>query len=150
MKENDIRALAERHHIVLIYVFGSQAAKGKRYLKGEDVSLNTFSDLDVAIAFENPPAEAMKTYGVLYKEISEIFDPFNIDLIVMHEVNTLFQYEIIKGVRIYEKDESYADEFEERIIKMSEDLSFQKRILNNEIMEAIENGYFEFEYSPNS
>jgi len=150
MKYSNIRALAKKHHILLIYLFGSQAERGNRYLQDEDVKIDPFADLDVAIALENPPADAMKTYGVLYKEISEIFDPFNIDLIIMHEVNTLFQYEIIKGVRIYEKDESYADDFEERIMKRFEDLSFKKRILNNEIMEAIEDGYFEFEYSPNS
>ena len=68
----------------------------------------------------------------------------------MHEMDTLFQYEIIKGIRIYEKDELYADDFEEGIMKRAEDLIFKRRILNNEIMEAIEDGYFEFEYSPNS
>lgn len=148
MKNYDIRTLAKRYGIFLIYLFGSQADNGKRYLKGEDVMPDAFSDLDVAIAFENPPAEAIETYGILFKEISEIFDPFHIDLVFMHEVNTLFQYEIIKSVRIYAKDELYADELEESIMKRAEDLLFKKRILDNEIMEAIENGYFEFEYSP--
>ncbi len=67
----------------------------------------------------------------------------------MHEVSTLFQYEIINGVRIYEKDELLADEFEEGVMKSAEDLLYKKRIFNSEIMEAIEDGYFEFEYSPN-
>jgi predicted nucleotidyltransferase len=149
MKNDDIRTLANRHGIVLIYLFGSQADNGKSYIEGEDVIADAFSDLDVAIAFENSPAEAIETYGILFKEISEIFDPFHIDLVFMHEVNTLFQYEITMGVRIYTKDELYADELEESIMKRAEDLLFKKRILDNEIMEAIENGYFEFEYSPN-
>lgn len=149
MKESDIPSVAKRYGIVLIYLFGSQADNGKRYLEGEDVMPDAFSDLDVACAFENPPAETIGTYGILYKEISQIFEPFNIDLVFMHEVNTLLQHEIIKGVRIYTKDEFYADEFEESIMKRAEDLLFKKRILDNEIMEAIENGYFEFEYSPN-
>jgi predicted nucleotidyltransferase len=149
MQDSNIRPLAQSYGIALIYLFGSQADKGKRYLKGEDVTPHVFSDLDVAIAFENPPAESIETYGILYKEISEIFDLFNIDLVFMHEVNTCLQYEIIKGIRIYTKDELHADEFEESIMKKAEDLLFKKRILDNEIMEAIENGYFEFEYSPN-
>jgi predicted nucleotidyltransferase len=148
MKNNQIKAIAERYGIVLIYLFGSQEDKGRRYLEGADVVPDAFTDLDVAIAFENPPSEAIKTYGVLYKEISDMFEPFSVDLIFMHEVNTLFQFEIIKGARIYEKDEFYADDFEEGIMKRAEDLVFKKRILNNEIMEAIENGYFEFEYNP--
>jgi hypothetical protein len=67
----------------------------------------------------------------------------------MQEVNTLFQHEIIRGIRIYTRDESDADEFEEGIMKRSEDLLFKKRILDRDIMEAVENGYIEFEYSPN-
>ena len=148
MKYNDIRNLAARYHIILMYFFGSQTERGRRYLEGKDAETDILSDLDVAIAFENPPTEAMKTYGVLFREISEIFDPFTIDLIFMHEVDTLFQYEIIKGFRIYEKEESFADEFEERIMKMAEDLSFKKSVFNNDVMDAIGNGYFEFEYSP--
>jgi predicted nucleotidyltransferase len=125
------------------------AETGSRYLDDKGVLPDVSSDLDVAIAFETHPVDTIGAYGILFKEISEIFDPFSIDLIFMHEVSPLFQYEIIKGIRIYERDEFSADEFEERIMKMAEDLSFKKKIFDNDVMEAIENGYFEFEYSPN-
>jgi predicted nucleotidyltransferase len=149
MKYNDVRAFAERHHIHLIYLFGSQADVGKRYLEGQNIMPDAYSDLDVAVVIDVSSNEAVETYGILYRELSRIFDPFAVDLILMHEVNPLLQYEIIKGERIYERDESYADDFEERIMKIAEDLSYKKRIFNNEIMEAMENGYFEFEYRPN-
>ena len=149
MREENIRTIAEKFGIILIYLFGSQADKGKRYLEGREVSSDLFSDLDVAVAFKKPPIGAMKVYGSLYKEIAELFGPFGIDLLFMHEVNSLFQYEIIKGVRIYERDESMADEFEETIMKRAEDLTFKKRIFDKETMEAMENGYFEFNYIPN-
>lgn len=68
----------------------------------------------------------------------------------MQEVHTLFQYEIIKGVRVYERDKFVADEIEEEIMKRAEDLFFKKRIFDQEVMEAIECGYFEFEYIPNA
>ncbi|HLA00561.1 MAG TPA: nucleotidyltransferase domain-containing protein, partial [Thermodesulfovibrionales bacterium] len=100
--------------------------------------------------FETPPADAIKTYGILYKEISEIFDPFRVDLIFMHEVDTILQYEILKGIRIFEKDEFSADEFEERIMKKAEDLLFKKRIFDKEIMEAMQDGFVEFKYNANS
>lgn len=147
MKE-DIRNVAEQFDCILIYLFGSHTDKGRKYIEGEDVRPDDFSDLDVAVAFKNPPTEPIKIYGNIYKEISKIFEPFNIDLIFMHEVDTLFQYEIIKGVRIYDKDENLTDEFEEGIMKRAEDLLFKKRIFDREIMEAIEDGYIELEYSP--
>jgi predicted nucleotidyltransferase len=150
MNNNNIQSLAKRYGIILIYLFGSQSDKGRRYLEGQDVEADIFVDLDIAVAFEKPPVDTMKTYGNIFKELSKIFDPFNIDLVFMHELSVLFQYEVIKGVRIYEKDEFSTDEFEEGIMKKAEDLFFKKRIFDEEVMEAIENGYFEFEYSPNS
>src|SRR3989304_6930982 len=104
MRYKGMEEIAGRYGIIMVYLFGSQADKGKKYLSGEDVKPDTFSDLDIAITFEKPPEEVIRTYGELYKEISGIFGPFNIDLVFIHEVNPLFRYEIIKGVRIYEKD----------------------------------------------
>jgi predicted nucleotidyltransferase len=150
MKSRGIRYLAEEYGIILVYLFGSQAEKGAKYLEGAKIRPDEFSDLDVAVAFKNPPSKAIKIYGRLYKELSEIFDCLSIDLIFMHEVDTLFQYEIIKGMRIFEIDGSFADEFEERIMKMADDLAFKRRILNKEILEAIRDGYFEFGYNPSS
>lgn len=144
--KKDIRDIAERFGCIIIYFFGSQADMGKRYIEGEDIKPDIFSDLDIAVVFENPPIEAMKIYGNLFKEISKALDLFSIDLVFMHDVDTLFQYEIIKGSRVYEKDERIADEFEEKIMKIAGDLSFKERILKHEIMEAIEDGYIELEY----
>ncbi len=148
MKKNIIE-LAERFGCVLIYLFGSQAESGRGFLEGKNLSPDALSDLDIAVALENPPASVLEIYGELYKELSKTFEPFNIDLLFIHEVDPLFQYEIIKGVRIYEKDEDLADEFEEVVIKRAEDLLFKKRIFDRDVMEAIEDGYIEFEYSPN-
>jgi predicted nucleotidyltransferase len=146
---NSVQDLARKFDCVLIYLFGSQAEGGKRFLEGEEIRPDAYSDLDVAVAFRNLPTGTIKIYGEIYKEISEIFNLFNIDLIFIQEMSPLFQYEIIKGVRIYEGDERIAEEFEEGVMKKAEDLTFKKRILDLEIMEAIEDGYFEFEYRAN-
>ena len=146
--DKDIRSIAGRFDCLLVYFFGSQADQGRRYIEGEDVIPDAFSDLDIAVAFNKLPAEPIRLYGEIYKELSKLLEPFTIDLVFMHEVNTLFQYEIIKGVRVYEKDEFLTDEFEEGIMKQAEDLLFKKRIFDSEILEAIEDGYSEFEYSP--
>ena len=148
MQKISLEELSVRYGISAIYLFGSQADTGKRYMDGEDVTPDRYSDLDIAVAFETAPQEVIKTYGELYKDISILFDPFNVDLVFMHEVNVLFQFEIIKGVRIYEKNIAQSDEFEENIMKRAEDLLFKKRVFDKEVMEAIEDGYFEFEYSP--
>lgn len=140
--------IAERYGCNIIYLFGSQVDNGGRYVRGESVAIESSSDLDIAVVFEIPPLNIFKIYGSLYKGFSEIFEPFNVDIVFMHEVDTLFQYEVIKGVRIYEKDADAADQFEEGVIKRAGDLLYKKKIFDKEIMEAVEDGYFEFEYSP--
>ena len=151
-KENSsqIRNIAEKYAIAIVYLFGSQSENGAGYLRGSNMNAEDLSDLDLAVSFESIPSEPMKIYGALYKELSELFEPFSIDLVFMHEVDVLFQYEMIKGIRIFEEDVSFADEREEMIMKRAEDLAFKKRIMDGEILEAIENGYIEFEYRADS
>ena len=144
----NIQDIAEKYKCETIYLFGSQAEKGRQYLCAEETEPDPLSDLDIAVSFGKPP-ETINIYGCLYTEFSELFAPFEIDLIFIHEVDTFFHYEIIKGIRIYERSETRADEFEEDVLKRTADLSFKKKEFDKEVMEAIEDGYFQIEYSPN-
>ena len=145
-----INEIAEKYKISLIYLFGSQAELGERYLHGEDIKPEPYSDLDIAVLFEEIPENIIKTYGELYRDLCFVFEPFEIDLVFMHEQDSLFQYEIIKGIRIYAKDEDFADEYEELIMKKASDLSFKQKEFIKDVLEAIEDGYFQFEYKAHS
>jgi predicted nucleotidyltransferase len=147
--DRNLVEVAEQFDCVLIYFFGSQADKGGSFLEGKDVKPDSFSDLDVAVVFRAPPTETIKVYGEIYKKMSRVLEPFDIDLVFVHELDPLFQYEIIKGVRAYEKDERLTEEFEEGVMKWAADLIVKKKMLLHEIMEAIEDGYFDLEYSAN-
>jgi predicted nucleotidyltransferase len=150
MRSGEIIKTAENYDIELIYLFGSQAKEGVKYLEGKTVDIDSCADLDLAVAFKKSPSEPMRVYGALFMEFSKIFEPFHIDLVFLYEMDTLFQYEIIKGARIFEMSGVVADEFEEKVMKRAEDVVVRKRILNREILEAIRDGYFEFEYRPGS
>ncbi|MBI5971468.1 MAG: nucleotidyltransferase domain-containing protein [Deltaproteobacteria bacterium] len=150
----EINDIAARYGCSFIYLFGSQADAGGEFLDEKTIyaetsrELHSSSDLDIAVAFNEIPSKPDETSANLYRDLSEIFDPFTVDVVFMHEVDSLFNYEIIKGRRIYAKDEDAADEFEDSIVKRASDLYFKKKIYDNEVMGAIENGYFAFEYSP--
>lgn len=148
--ENRIRDLADKFGCILVYFFGTQAETGKKFIQGEKVEPDFCSDLDIAVAFEIPPAESMMVYGEMYKEFSKILEPFSIDLVFMHDVGILFQYEIIRGERVFERNKRLTDEIEEGIMKRAEDLFFKKKQFDQDVMEAIDSGYIEFEYSPGS
>lgn len=74
-----------------------------------------------------------------------LFDPFEIDLIFLQEVNPLLQLEAIKGVAIYVEDETFQEDYEELVIKKAEDLKFKKREFNKDVLEVRKDGYFEIE-----
>jgi len=135
----------KKYNIVLAYLFGSQKDSGMKYLLDQSVEIEETSDLDIGILLETPPLHLYKFYGNLYYDLSAIFEPFIIDIILLHEVNYLLKYEIIKGNRIYVLDEEFADEYEEKITKFASDLSFKRKMFEKDFYEALENGYFEIE-----
>lgn len=143
-----LQEIAENYGIALIYLFGSRAKEGKEYLEGKSIVTDLKSDLDIAVVFKNIEYIDVKIYASIYKDLSLLFDKFEIDLIFMHEHSPLFQYEIIKGYKVYSADDEFADSFEESIIKQAEDLAFKRDEFYKDIMEAIEDGYIEFEYNP--
>ncbi len=135
----------KKYNIVLAYLFGSQKDSGMKYLLDQSVEIEETSDLDIGILLETPPLHLYKFYGNLYYDLSAIFEPFIIDIILLHEVNYLLKYEIIKGSRIYVLDEEFVDEYEEKITKFASDLSFKRKMFEKDFYEALENGYFEIE-----
>ncbi len=133
-----------RHYgLGLVYLFGSQAEAGKRYIEGESIVPEQGSDLDVGVVFLDPPASAVPVYGDLYADLSELLEPFRVDLVFLHEVSALFRYEAILGDVVYAVNEGFQEVFEERVMKEAADLKYKKRIFNAEVLEAIRDGYFE-------
>ncbi len=144
----DLNSLAERYNIALIYLFGSRSDEGARYLEEGAIPAGNGSDLDIAVLFRQSSSNPMDLYGSLFRAFSQIFEPFSVDLIFLHEVDTLFRFEVIRGTRVYANETEQADFFEEDIMRRAEDLLFKRKVMNEEIMEAIADGYFQFEYQP--
>lgn len=135
----------EKHNVLSAYLFGSQKDSGMKYLYGQRAKTEETSDLDVGILLKTPPPRLYKFYGDLYYDLSALFEPFNVDIVFLHEVNSLLKYEIIAGHRVYALDEEFADEYEENVMKFASDLSFKRKMFEKDFYEALENGYFEIE-----
>lgn len=138
-----IEGIFVKYGIILAYLFGSQKDEAIAFLNGKDYKVDTQSDLDIAVFFERPPHDVFDTYGNLYASLSEIFSPFDIDIVFMHELGNLFLYEIISGYRLYSRDDNFAEDYEERIMKLASDLRFKKKEFDRDVLEAMKDGYFE-------
>jgi predicted nucleotidyltransferase len=93
-----IKDLAEKYHLSLVVLFGSQA-KG-RAIKESDIDIGVFRKSGLTLDEQ----------AVLNKEFSELFKNNNIDIKIISPNNPLLMYNILKhGKILYEKERGLAD-----------------------------------------
>lgn len=142
-----IREICNKHTIALCYLFGSQQENGKAILEGKHVEMvDAESDIDFAVLFMRPPENSLETYASLSLDFQELVTPFKADLLFLHEVDHLFQLEAIKGINIHSLSDKFREEYEEKVMMFASDELEIFKLNEKDLFEAIENGYFEFEY----
>jgi len=142
-----ISDICKKYNIVLCYLFGSQQERGKDILNGKHVEIvDAESDIDFAVLFMRPPENPLETYASLSLDFQELVTPFKADLLFLHEVDHLLQLESIKGINIYSLNDELREEYEEKVMSIASDELEIFKLNEKDLFEAIENGYFEFEY----
>jgi predicted nucleotidyltransferase len=144
---NKITEICEKYKVALCYIFGSQKEIGMALLNGEHVEMtDTESDLDFAVLFEAPPLNNLEIYARLSVDLQDLVSPFKTDLLFLHEVDHLIQLEAVKGINVYSKDQENKEAYEEKVMMFAADELEIFKLNDRDFLEAIDNGYFEFEY----
>ena len=142
-----LEKICKQYNISLCYLFGSQQQIGKALLGGNTVEHNDFeSDIDFAVLFHSPPVNSLESYATLSMELQDLVPPFKADLLFLHEVDHLIQLEAIKGISVYSVNNTYREAYEEKIMKFASDEIEIFKLNEKDFFEAIDHGYFEFEY----
>ncbi|MGR3311528.1 MAG: nucleotidyltransferase domain-containing protein [Candidatus Brocadiales bacterium] len=142
-----IEEICKRHNLSLCYIFGSQKEEGKALLEGKRVEIaDTESDIDFAVLFVKPPENPLEAYASLSLDLQDVVYPFKADLLFLHEVDHLIQLEAIKGFNIYSIDDGFIEAYEEKVMMFASDELEIFKLNERDFFEAIDNGYFEFEY----
>jgi len=116
-------------------------------LKGKPVEIqDTESDIDFGVLFVYLPEDPLATYAHLSLELQDLVSPFRADLLFLHEVDHLIQLEVIRGICICSLNEGLREEYEEKVMMMASDELQIFKLNENDLFEAIDDGYFEFEY----
>ena len=145
-RKDELQAIFKKNGVLLAYLFGSNQDIGRRYLEGSSYKAQESSDLDVGLLIARSSETVYDTYGNLYLKLSRVFAPFDIDIILLHEVHSLLKFEIISGYRIYAEDEQFADDYEDLVVKFASDLAVKRRMFESDFVKAIEDGHFEIEH----
>lgn len=142
-----IDEICKKYDISLCYLLGSQMDEGLALLEGKQVELrDPESDIDFAVLFTSIPQNSLKLYASLSLELADLVSPFRADLLFLHEVDHLIQLEAIKGTNIYSVNEDLRDAYEERVAMLAADELELFKLNEKDLFEAIDDGYFEFEY----
>lgn len=145
-----IEKIFKKYGIALCYLFGSQKEIGRSVLAEDQVKVvDPESDIDFAVLFLNPPDNPLQVYALLSLDLQDIVSPFKADILFLHEVDHLIQLEAIKGVNIYAVDEEVREIYEEKVMMFALDELEIFNLNERDFFEAIEDGYFEFEYKAN-
>lgn len=120
-----LERLSKKNMISLIYLFGSQAQKGLALLNSVSVEADDYlEDLDIGIVLRDalPSAEKMPTfYSNLYNQISTLFEPLKLDLVLLQEQHSVFQAEAVYGICIFAESKFIQEEYEENILRRAAD-----------------------------
>ncbi len=143
---DELRRIFKKRGVSLAYLFGSLKDTGRQFLEGASYEIREPSDLDIGLLVTPSAGTLYESYGDLYLELSRVFAPFRMDIVFLHEVHSLLKFEIISGYRLYAKDEQFADDYEDIVVKFASDLAVKRRIFEPDFVKAIEDGHFKIEH----
>jgi len=142
-----IEEICKKYKVALCYLFGSQKKIGRSLLEGKNEEMtDAESDIDFAVLFETLPLNSLEIYSRLSIDLQDLVSPFKADLLFLQEVDHLIQLEVIKGINIFSLNDEYREAYEEKVMMFASDELEIFKHNDRDFFEAIDNGYFEFEY----
>ena len=122
-KEN-LNEIAVKFDLDIIYTFGSHAKEVLEWVegKGPTFSVPPLSDVDIGVKPSLEVELSVKEKVHLALALEDLFSVNRVDLVVVTEADPFLAANIIRGERIYSKDEHEADEYDLYILRRAGDL----------------------------
>lgn len=118
-----LQQLCESFNVDILYAFGSRAGEVRAWLDGETASL-TPSPSDVDIGVKPAPGIRLSVHDKVRLAIAleDLFGVHRVDLVSLDDADPFLAAEIIRGERLYARDEDDADEYDLYILRRAGDL----------------------------
>lgn len=116
--------IAEAFDIDIIYAFGSRAKEALEYVEdGVDFPLNPpGSDVDIGVKPARGRTFSVKEKSRLAMAMEDFFDVPKVDLVSIPDADPFVAANIIRGERLFAKDNYLADEYDLYILRRAGDL----------------------------
>jgi predicted nucleotidyltransferase len=108
-----LKKISRRYSIDAIYAFGSRGMELKLFAAGAgDIDRSKVSDFDVAVKITPQKSLSVRQKSQLTIDLEELFRLTKLDLVVINEADPFLAANIIRGERIFCRDEYLADQYE--------------------------------------
>lgn len=114
--------LCQQYHVSALYAFGSRAHDARQWLDGILADLQGPSDLDIGVRSEPGFIGSVKEKVRLAFALENLMRCGRVDLVILQEADPFLAVEVIRGERLYSRDEYDADEYDLYILRRAGDL----------------------------
>ena len=126
--QHALRDIADQYHIADLIVFGSRAGEIAGRVRGAPMAaLHAASDLDVGVRSEAGHPLTVRDKAKLAAALEDLFDVSRVDLVSLEDADPFLAAEVIRGERLFARDDYAADEYELYVLRRAGDLAPYER-----------------------
>ncbi len=141
--ESRLHHVCNKNGMSLLYLFGSQARSALDYLQSDGTAGavgDSVADLDIGVVTSSPlplAGERHRLYASLTNDLQDYFPAFRVEVVLLEEHHSVFQYEALKGFCIYCSSIEVKDQYEISILRRAADFApFLDRFLTEALEEV--------------
>jgi predicted nucleotidyltransferase len=120
----ELSGLCRRHEVSALYAFGSRAEEVRDWIDGKIAYLSASdSDIDIGIhvtRVENWPVNNKVNFALA---LESFFKSSRVDLVILNEADPFLASGIVRGERLYARNEFEADEYDLYVLRRAGDLA---------------------------
>jgi predicted nucleotidyltransferase len=116
--------LCHRFHVATFYAFGSRAGEAALWLAGEPRAFERgSSDLDVGVRPVPAKSLSVEEKVRLAIALEDFFGVGRVDVVSLPEADPFLAANVVRGERLYARDEYEADEYDLYVLRRAGDLA---------------------------
>ncbi|SPD74037.1 conserved hypothetical protein [uncultured Desulfobacterium sp.] len=138
IRKMTLTQVSDKFSLDIIYAFGSRAQEVVKWVNEEISALriSSLSDIDIGVKPSAGKILSLREKVHLSISFEDLFAVNRLDLVVLPEADPFLAANIIRGERIFCRDEHAADEYELYILRRAGDLAPLERERMSLIMET--------------
>ncbi|RME32797.1 MAG: hypothetical protein D6793_10575 [Thermoflexia bacterium] len=119
-----LQQICESFGVDILYAFGSRAREARAWLEGDIPALAPApSDLDIGVKPARGVRLSVHDKVRLAVALEDFFGVHRVDLVSLEDADPFLAAEIIRGERLYARDEDDADEYDLYVLRRAGDLA---------------------------